>query len=381
MLPTTNYLVHQAVRFAPEGIFGGASFSRKLSGDGNFSGNTKLRTHGPRMGMTRFQKLATAALVSVLVLMFVGAIVRVTGAGMGCPDWPTCWGCLIPPTRVGNVDFSKLPIEKFQRKAQRMGRDPASITVESLKAEFNPRHVWTEFLNRLTSLPVGFFSLATFIAAFWQREKRPLVFWLAFTSLVVVLTNAWMGARVVYSGLAPGVLTAHLALAMSLIGTLGYCAWRGTDTPWRIQMNEVPLRRLRLAVTLLLAAIVAEGIVGARVREMTDALAKTHIDVPRESWVGELEASWKYLFHRSFSWVVLGTSLWAWLLAKRHNAGGPGRVANVVFGIVIAQMVLGVVMAQVHIYSWVQVLHVGLAAVLLAFVWLWRFAASPVRKS
>lgn len=331
------------------------------------------------MGMTRFQKLAAGALVSVLVLMFVGAVVRVTGAGMGCPDWPMCWGRLIPPTKIEEVDFSKLPIEKFQRKAKRMGRDPGLITVETLKSEFNSRHVWTEFINRLTSLPVGFFSLATFIAAFWQRSKRPLVFWLAFTSVVVVLTNAWMGARVVYSGLAPGVLTLHLALAMSLIGTLAYCVWRGTDSPWWVQADAKILKQLRLAVTILLVSIVAEGIVGARVREMTDEMAKFHIDKPRESWVGELEASWKYLFHRSFSWVVLGTSLWAWLLAKRHVLGGPGRVANAVFGIVLAQMVLGLVMAQVHIYSWVQVLHVGLAAILLALVWLWWFALGSVR--
>ena len=328
------------------------------------------------MGMTRFQKLATAALISVLVLMFVGAIVRVTGAGMGCPDWPTCWGCLIPPTKVEQVDFSKLPIERFQQKAKRMGRDPATITEASLRQEFNPRHVWTEFVNRLTSLPVGFFSLATFIAAFWQREKRPLVFWLAFTSLAVVLVNAWMGARVVYSGLHPGVLTAHLALAMSLLGTLAYCAWRGTDTPWRIGMANAPLSRLRLAVTILLVVIVAEGIIGAQVREMTDELAKLHGHAARETWASELEGSWKYLVHRSFSWIVLGTTLWAWLLTTRHRTGGAGRVEKVVLGIVISQMVLGIVMAQIHIYSWVQVLHVGLAAILLTFVWLWRFGLS-----
>ncbi len=331
------------------------------------------------MGMTRFQKLATAALVSVLVLMFVGAIVRVTGAGMGCPDWPTCWGCLIPPTKVEQVDFSKLPIEKFQRKAQRMGRDPATITVESLRQEFNPRHVWTEFLNRMASMPVGFFSLATFIAAFWQREKRPLVFWMAFTALVTVLVNAWMGARVIYSGLSPGVLTTHLALAMSLIGMLVYCAWRGTDDVWRIRMEDAPLAKLRVMVTVLLAVIVAEGILGSQVREMTDELAKVHINAARASWARELEGSWKYLVHRSFSWVVLGITLWAWVLTKRHRAGGGGRVEKMVLGIVLSQMVLGVVMAQVHIYSWVQVLHVGLAAILLTFVWLWRFGLSGAR--
>jgi cytochrome c oxidase assembly protein subunit 15 len=312
--------------------------------------------------------------------MFVGAIVRVTGAGMGCPDWPTCWGCLIPPTKVEQVDFSKLPIKRFQDKAERMGRDRKTITVESLRQEFNPRHVWTEFLNRLSSMPVGFFSLATFIAAFWQRERRPLVFWMAFTSLIVVLTNAWMGAQVVYSGLSPGVLTAHLALAMSLLGSLAYCAWRGTETPWRIQMDPEPLGKLRLAVTILLVVILTEGILGSQIREMTDELAKSHSNAPRSSWIAELEHSWIYLFHRSFSWVVLGATLWSWMLTKRYRDGGAGKVERVVLGIVLAQMALGLVMAQVHIYSWVQVLHVGLSAILLTFVWLWRFGLSGKKQ-
>jgi len=331
------------------------------------------------MRMTLFQKLATGALVSVLVLMFVGAIVRVTGAGMGCPDWPTCWGCLIPPTKVEDVNFSKLPIEKFRKKAERMGRDPATITEASLRAEFNPRHVWTEFINRLSSLPVGFFSLATFIAAFWQRERRPLVFWLAFSSLVVVLVNAWMGAKVVASGLNPVVITTHLALAMSLIGMLVYCIWRGGDSCWRIEMAPGPLKQLRLAVVLLLIVVIAEGILGSQVREITDELAKKNLNVPRENWIGKLEIDGYYLFHRSFSWAVLGVSVWAWLLASRHRVGGPGRVEKIVLGIVLAQMVLGLVMSQVHIYSWVQVLHVGLAAILLTFVWLWLFGTSSKR--
>lgn len=330
------------------------------------------------MPMTRFQKLATAALVSVLFLMFVGAIVRVTGSGMGCPDWPTCWGCLIPPTSVEQVDFDKLPIERFQKKAERMGRDPSAITEESLRAEFNPRHVWTEFINRLCSLPVGFFSLATFIAAFRQREKRPLVFWMAFGSLIVVLINAWMGARVVYSGLKPGVLTTHLALAMMLTGMLMYCAWSGTDHPWRVKMPAAPLARLRWAVTVLLVVIIVSGVLGSQIREMTDELAKLHDNAPRSTWIGELEGSWKYLVHRSFSWVVLAAAIWAWVLTIRHRPDGPGWVEGTVLGIVLAQMVLGLVMSQIHIYSWVQVLHVGLAAVLLSLVWLWFFGLRAV---
>lgn len=206
------------------------------------------------MGMTRFQKLATAALVSVLFLIFVGATVRVTGAGMGCPDWPRCWGRLIPPTSVEQVDFSKLPIERFKQKAAKMGRDPALINEAELRAEFNPRHVWTEFTNRLSSFPIAIFSVAMFIAAFWEREKRPLVFWMAFLSVLLVGANAAMGARVVYSGLKPGVLTAHLALAMWLIALLVYCAWRGTDRPWRIE-SKGGETALRWSVGLLLSTL------------------------------------------------------------------------------------------------------------------------------
>ncbi len=325
------------------------------------------------MPMTVFQKIAAGALVSVLILIFVGATVRVSGSGMGCPDWPMCWGRMIPPTAVEQVDFDRLPIERFQQKAARMGRDPSLITEESLRAEFNPRHVWTEFINRLFSLPVGFFSLALCVAAFGQWRWRPVVFVVSFLSLGVVLLNAWMGARVVYSGLQPGVLTTHLALAMGLIGLLVFCAWRGTPAPWRIEMRHGKLSQTRWAVGLLLAVVIAEGIIGAQVREMTDEMAKFHDNAPREQWIAQLEDNWKYLAHRTFAWVVLGVTGWAWWLSRRHRAGGPGPVERTVLGIVLIQMVLGLVMSQIRIFEWVQVAHVGLAAVLLAVLWLWFF--------
>lgn len=322
------------------------------------------------MKFASYQKLAAAALVSVLILIFAGATVRVTGAGMGCPDWPTCWGLLIPPTHVDGVDFGKLDIEKFKRKAERMGRDPSTISEESLRAEFNPRHVWTEFTNRLLALPVGFLSLATFIASFRFRKNRPHLFWLSFTGLLLVLTNAWMGARVVYSGIAPGVLSTHLALAMALISVLTYCAWAGAEHPRKVKVTGSS-RLMRITVFSLLLMVVIEGILGTQIREITGELAKAHHDSPRETWISELEQSMTYFIHRSFSWVLLLTTVFAYTLAKRHQPDGTSPSQNGVLGIMIAQMLLGLVMAQIHIYSWVQVLHVGLAGVLLALVFRW----------
>jgi len=326
------------------------------------------------MTTTWLQKLAIASLISVLVLMFVGATVRVSGSGMGCPDWPKCWGRLIPPTAAEQVDFESLPIEVFQRKAAWMGRDPDEVTPETLREIFNPRHVWTEFFNRLTSLPVGIFAMATLVVSIWHAKRRPWVFIAALASVVVIALNAWMGARVVFSGLQPGVITAHLALAMGLLGLLIYCAWAGTDEPWRVKMADPSKRRAtRISVGMLLFVIVLEGVGGAQVRELTDELSKQYNNSPRETWIVELEESLWYVTHRSFSWAVLATALVAYILTWRHRVGGVGLVEHTVFGVVIIQMLLGVIMAQLGVFASVQVLHVGLAAILLAMTWLWWF--------
>ena len=330
--------------------------------------------------MTRFQKLAVAALISLLVLIFVGATVRVTGAGLGCPDWPRCWGGFVPPSDVSEIDFSKLPMEKFQRAAEKVGLDPSSVSEESLRKEFNVVHAWTEYINRLSATPVSIFTLLTFIAAFWQRPKRPAVFWMAFASVMLVFVNALVGAMVVSSRLKPMVITIHLALAMLMLGTLTYCAWRGTDTPWRIRLKGGG-KFLKLAVGVLLLVVVAEGIIGSQIREITDEMAKAHLHQARSEWIGELERSGIYLFHRSFSWAVLGAACWAWWLTLKHREGGAGKVEHAAVGIVVSQMILGMVMARVHVYAGVQLLHVGLAAVLLVLCCLWWFGLSERKAS
>lgn len=330
--------------------------------------------------MTRFQKLASAALVSVLILIFVGAIVRVTGAGLGCPDWPKCWGCIIPPWKVEQVDLSRIDFEKFQRKAERLGRDPETVTPEHILENFNPRHVWTEFVNRLFALPVALFSLGTMVAAFGQPRRRRIVWWTSFGSLILVGVNAVLGAMVVYSGLRPGVLTLHMALAMLLIGMLAYTAWRGTDRPWSLPIKSSSIPWVRGSVLILLGLIVVEGIMGTQIREMTDELAKAHDGEPRQAWIGELEETGVYLIHRSFSWAIVAVSLLAWWRTGRATGGVVGKPAKVVLGLVVVQMVLGLIMAQIQVFAVVQVLHVGLAGIMLAAVVLWLCGTWKIRE-
>ncbi len=324
--------------------------------------------------MTRFQRLALTAFICVELLLFVGAAVRASGSGLGCPDWPFCYGCWVPPTRASEIDFSKIDLEKFRAKAARLGRDPATITAESLRAAFDPVATWVEYLNRLTSLPVGFSVLALVAASVGEfRRRRPQVFAASVGAFVLVLVNAWLGARVVLSGLKPGIITLHMALAVLLLCFLVYAAWRGTESPWRIKGTSAGARPVWGAALLLLVLVVAEGVMGSQVREMTDALALRHAGEQRPMWVSELETSWVYLVHRSFSWLVLGCGLWfGWRVKKAH--GRTHWLAGCITGLVLAQMGLGVILAHAGIVRVVQILHIGLSSLLVSGLFLWLLA-------
>ncbi len=329
--------------------------------------------------VTRFQKVAAAASVALILLIFVGAIVRATGSGMGCPDWPTCWGCLIPPTSADQIDVDKLDIEKYRQRAARYGIDPSTITRESVIKEFNPMHTWVEYLNRLTSLPLGLLTLATFIMAQWQWRKRPVIPIVAALALFLLAVNAWMGAQIVFSGLKPGIITIHMALAILMLCLLVFLAWRGCDEPWRLPKSCRENGLAKIAV-LLFVLILAEGVLGSQVREKTDALHKSHSAAPRSEWVGELEQSPTYLIHRSGSWAILWAST-LFLIRTKKNRTGAKVLEYTVFGIVISQMCLGLILSHIGILPIAQVLHIGLSSILVSALLLWLLGAFQAMRN
>lgn len=331
------------------------------------------------MRMSAFQKVALAALIFTLLLMFVGAVVRATGAGMGCPDWPKCWGKYIPPTSVEQIDADALPIERYQKKAERYGRDPAEVTRENVLAEFNPVHTWTEFINRLCSLPIGVFTLLTLGMSFKFFKKKPMVPIAAAAATCLVGLNAWMGARIVYSGLQPGTITTHMALAVLLLGVQVSIVWMACEKPWTIRVSQLG-RKLKWFGLIAFVFILAEGIMGSQVREMTDALKKSHGDAPRIEWSEELEQTWMYLVHRSFSWAVLLATLMFYWVSCNFRIGGAGWHEKTILAIVLAQMTLGLILSQVGVLRVVQVLHIGLSAILVAVFFHWLLAAFGRRK-
>ena len=326
--------------------------------------------------MSRFQKIVVAAWLGVVLLVFAGSIVRSTGSGLGCPDWPKCYGCLIPPTSADQVDFESLDIEKFKAKAERHGGNPDNVTAESLRRDFNPVATWIEFINRLITLPVAIFTLLVFSFSVKEAMRgRPSVFLAGMAGVAIVLINAIMGARIVYSGLSPGVITVHMALTMLLLCVFVYAGWRGQEKPWTISFVDGRRKGIVALASCIFFLTLAEVVMGSQVRELTDELAKSHKGEERSLWIHELEQSWIYLIHRSFSWlIVLGTLAFAFL-GKKALTNGFGWIEKVIFGLVLLQMILGVVMSQFAIYPVVQVAHVLFTALLLSAQCLWLLGA------
>ena len=113
---------------------------------------------------------------------------------------------------------------------------------------------------------------------------------------------------------------------------------------------------------------------GSQVRETTDELKKTHADVARSEWVGELEQSATYLIHRSGAWLILLVGGMFYLRSIKNQNDAPW-VEYTIAACVLAQMCLGLVLSQVGILPVAQVLHIGLSSILVAVLFLWLLAS------
>ncbi len=331
--------------------------------------------------MNILKRLALIAFIAVEVLLLFGGIVRATGSGLGCPDWPFCYGRMVPPTRVEDIDFEELNLEKFRQKAAQHGRDPRSITPESIAREFDATHTWIEYVNRLSALPVGLAVIALLVASVCYRRERPQVLAASILGTALVGVNAWLGAKVVLSALRPGIITLHMGLTIVLLCVLVYACWAAGDDSWRPQIRSLHLAEfssLRLFAGALFVLVVAEAVLGSQVREMTDYLARTHENAPRAAWTRELEATAVYLIHRSGYWLILISAVVFYQKARTVLMGGAGWLEQSVLGLVLVQMILGLILAQVGIIPTAQVLHVGASSLLVSGLFLWLLGSSRV---
>lgn len=303
--------------------------------------------HLNRADERRFRSWGYWTIAMVFLVILAGGVVRATGSGMGCPDWPKCFGSWTPPT-----DESQLPADYQTRyNVHGHGVEP-----------FNAAKTWTEYVNRLLGALLGLFVFGLTLASLplWPRSRLP--FTLAFTALLMTGFEGWLGAQVVSSNLAPYMVSLHMLVALLILFVLiTAVAWRLTP---RLEVPIPKLGLLRATALLLLLAVLAQILLGTQVREGIDEVAAGLNYERRDDWVESLGPS--YWVHRSFSIaLVLSCVGFVWLLYEHtRQLGHLYFTASVLFMLLGLEVVLGVLLAYAGFPAWAQPLHMLIGSAL-----------------
>ncbi len=269
-----------------------------------------------------FRKLAKTTLVFVYLVIIAGAVVRMTGSGMGCPDWPKCFGYYIPPTDVETLQWQ--PDRTF-KKGQVIIKDQGLVVAKSDfttttsynsanwelytkhdYATFNVWHTWIEYINRLLGALAGLATLllAFYAFTFWKTNKKVLLFsWLTVFGMGF---QAWLGATVVYSVLEPVKITLHMIMALVIVALLLYIIFSVGATKTVGKVPKVVTYTLFGALLLSLIQIV----LGTQVRQFVDEQIDQVGEMAKDLWLQSPTV--QFYVHRSLSILVLLLNGYLW---------------------------------------------------------------------
>lgn len=323
-----------------------------------------------------FQRLSLISLVAVYFLIFVGGVVRSTGSGMGCPDWPKCFGSWVPPSSVDQLpsNYKEIYSEKREKKNERFAnylqllgyQDLANniISDESIKEEqdFNATKTWVEYINRLIGALTGFFIFWLFISAFPLYKKQSKLFWMSLITLIAVGFQGWIGSIVVSTNLTNWIITVHMLLAIVILCLLIfiYVNRKGFMSAG----SEVEHKRYWILIVLGLMLV--QIVLGTQVREAVDIVAQEFED--RSSWIGQLGTS--FYVHRTFSLLILVLHLWIFRsLYLVHKGGAYFRTIKLVAFFIILEVLSGVGMAYGSIPAFLQPIHLVLSVLIFGFLY------------
>ena len=295
--------------------------------------------------MKRFLRLSLFATLITWFLIFVGGLVRVSGAGLGCPDWPKCFGRWIPPMSVRDL--------------------PAEID----PSRFNFTLAWIEYINRLVGVLVGLAILAAAVLAVRECRRHRRIVIASLLALVLVIVQGWLGGRVVASFLEPYMVSLHTVLAFIIAALLLYAYQHG----WLLEHGFKPLaaedpRPPHSILRGLWVLLAGQVILGTLVR---GGLEEAILQMPLEgehAWMAQVASTGRT--HTAIALLMLlGTGLMIFTLQKSFRDRTP--LAELGWGllvVVLVQCVLGLTLVFVTLSPIIQLFHLWLASIYMALL-------------
>lgn len=320
----------------------------------------------------RFISLNFITIVVTLLVILAGGIVRSTGSGMGCPDWPKCFDQYIPPTSVSELpaNYKEKYVEgrikkneRFAKYLESMGQNKLADSIRhdqsiTLPEEFNAAKTWTEYINRLAGAALGLFLLLTAIASFAYRKTAKRIIILSFLNLVVVGYQAWLGSIVVSTNLTQWVVTLHMLLALLLLAILIYTynyAKQLHQQP-SVIMYRIAWLKGFLAFTILVSIL--QIIIGTEVREAIDTVAKSMQFLNRDSWVAKVGDM--FVYHRDLAifLAICNVIVYKMVIDRFNGKGWPLMAANYIMVTLIVQVLTGILLTYFALPAYAQAIHI-----------------------
>ena len=341
--------------------------------------------------MNKIYNLALASIIIVYLVIFAGAIVRMTGSGMGCPDWPKCFGYLIPPTERSQLDwkpnssFNKNQIIIIEEELYYALEDFTSDKIIDLDnwgkytkhnyAKFNAYHTWIEYINRLIGAIAGISVLLLFLYSLRYLKKSFTVPLLSFLSLIAILFQAWLGKIVVDSNLSANTITIHMLMAVLLLFILFAIL--------SIVSKKSKLKRLPKNISILIKSsiiiLLIQILTGTEVRKFIDIKMEFYNYSQKYKWFEEIPDM--FYIHRSFSWIIILLNLYVLYLLRKTRFRSI--IINSVMLLIFVQIFTGIIMYYLDFPFSSQPLHLLLSTIIIGlqfyFLMLYKIKSYEVK--
>lgn len=320
-----------------------------------------------------FRRFSAVTIIAVYLLIAVGGIVRSTGSGMGCPDWPKCFGSWVPPTEVAQLPsnykdiFAQQRAEKnvkFVKYLNALGFEELAHQIESddsilIEADFNAAKTWTEYVNRLVGAIIGLLIFGTFVLSvrYWKEDRTITV--LSFLAFVLVGFQGWIGSIVVSTNLLQWMITVHMILALLIVCLLIYVYFRASNKrSFSVRID----RKLPIITFVCLIFTVIQIVLGSQVREAIDVVAEAVQN--RAEWIEQLGLT--FYIHRSYSLVLLALHVYLFYkLWKSEDSAVFAKPMIFLVAIVVVEILSGVIMAYFAIPAFIQPIHLLLGSLII----------------
>ena len=329
----------------------------------------------------RFESIVKIALISLYLIFLAGSFVRMTGSGMGCPDWPKCFGYYIPPTSEKQITWQP---NKFYKKGMIIIKDEKLFVAEKEVnttsifdknnwreytkhnyATFNKFHTWTEYINRLVTVVSGIIFLFLITSSLKFRKENKFIPIISFSAFFLMLVEAALGKMVVDTHLKPTMITIHMVIGLVIIGFI-------LRLLFLIKENNKVFKYHRLFNRLLIVSVIFSIIqiaLGTQVRQFIDEQVKLFGFENKQYSL--MNPSFKFYFHRSFTIAIILVNGCLYYLNKKHQLGY--KLVHWVLILLFLETISGILMYYAEFPFGTQAVHLLSGAFLFGIqFYLWQ---------